>query len=113
MTEGTLGLIMFAATLMLLMFGFPVALTLAGSALIFAFVGQSMDLFLIALMGAYPQRIFGIMTTENFVAVPLFIFMGVMLERSRIAGDLLDTLGLMFGRVRGGRRHGPTWGDPS
>ncbi|MBT3331180.1 MAG: TRAP transporter large permease subunit [Rhodospirillaceae bacterium] len=102
MSEEILGLIMFGTTLFLLMFGFPVALTLAGSALLFAYLGQSADLFMMALMGAYPQRIFGIMTTETFVAVPLFIFMGVMLERSRIAGDLLDTLGLMFGRVNGG-----------
>ncbi len=102
MTEEMLALIMFGVTLALLMFGFPVAMTLAGSALLFAFLGDSMDLFMMGLMGAYPQRIFGIMIREPFVAVPLFIFMGVMLERSRIAGDLLDTLGLMFGRVNGG-----------
>jgi tripartite ATP-independent transporter DctM subunit len=102
MTEETLALIMFGTTLILLMFGFPVALTLAGSALLFAFLGEHLDLFLTALLGAYPQRVFGIMITETFVAVPLFIFMGVMLERSRIAGDLLDTLGLMFGTMRGG-----------
>lgn len=102
MSEETLGLVMFGTTLVLLMFGFPVALTLAGSALLFAYLGQSMDLFLTALLGAYPQRIFGIMITETLVAVPLFIFMGVMLERSRIAGDLLDTMGLMFGRMNGG-----------
>ncbi|MEM7404174.1 MAG: TRAP transporter large permease subunit [Pseudomonadota bacterium] len=102
MSEQVLGLIMFGTTLVLLMLGFPVALTLAGSALLFAYIGDSLDLFLMALMGAYPQRIFGIMLTETFVAVPLFVFMGVMLERARIAGDLLETLGLMFGRVRGG-----------
>ena len=55
-----------------------------------------------AILGALPQRIFGVMTNEVLLAIPLFIFMGVMLERSRIAEDLLETMGRLFGSLRGG-----------
>lgn len=98
----TMALLMFAGTCGLLMSGFPVAFTLAGSALLFAGVGALSGTFDASFLGAYPQRIFGIMTNEVLIAVPLFIFMGVMLERSKVAEELLETMGMLFGRVRGG-----------
>ena len=100
--NGELSLIMFAAVFVLLLFGYPVALTLAGTALVFAFIGQSMDAFDFVFLQALPNRLFGIMTNETLVAVPLFVFMGVMLERSRVAENLLDTMSALFGRLRGG-----------
>jgi len=97
-----LPLIMFAVTCGVLLLGFPVAFTLAGVALCFAFVGAAFDLLSLKYLGAVPSRIVGVMTNEVLVAVPLFVFMGVMLERSRIAEQLLETMGLLFGRMRGG-----------
>ena len=97
-----LALLMFLSTLGLLLLGFPVALTLAGSALLFASLGSWLEVFPLAILGAYPLRVFGTMINEPLVAVPLFIFMGVMLERSRVASQLLETMGQMFGRLRGG-----------
>jgi len=85
-----------------LMAGYPVALTLGGVSLAFAVVGHLAGAMNIAILGALPQRIFGVMTNEVLLAIPLFIFMGVMLERSRIAEDLLETMGRMFGTLRGG-----------
>ncbi len=93
---------MFAATITLLLFGFPVALTLGGTAVLFALLGSSMDAFSITLLGGIPSRFVGIMLNGVLVAVPLFVFMGVTLERSRIADQLLTTMALLFGRVRGG-----------
>ena len=97
-----LPLVMFAVTCGVLLLGFPVAFTLAGVALCFAFVGAAFDLLSLKYLGAIPSRILGVMTNEVLVAVPLFVFMGVMLERSRIAEQLLQTMGLLFGRMRGG-----------
>ena len=102
MSPEFLGIIMFLTVLGVLLLGFPVAITLAGVSLLFAFLGDQLGLFPIAMMGAYPLRIFGTMTNDTLVAVPLFIFMGVMLERSNVAAVLLETMGLMFGRLRGG-----------
>ena len=97
-----LGLAMFAATCGVLLLGFPVAFTLAGVPLMFAVVGSGFDVFDLKLLGVLPSRYFGVMVNELLVAVPLFVFMGVMLERSRIAEQLLETMGLLFGRMRGG-----------
>lgn len=97
-----ISLVMFAVTCGVLLLGFPVAFTLAGVALSFAFVGAAFDLISLKFLGAIPSRIVGVMTNEVLVAVPLFVFMGVMLERSRIAEQLLQTMGLLFGRMRGG-----------
>ncbi len=94
--------IMFVAACGLLMLGFPVAFTLAGSALAFALIGFAIGVFDLAFLSAFPQRIFAVMTNEVLVAVPLFVFMGVMLERSRVAEELLDNMGKLFGRFRGG-----------
>ncbi|MDH3790611.1 MAG: TRAP transporter large permease subunit [Rhodospirillales bacterium] len=97
-----LSLIMFAAACGLLILGYPVALTLAGSGLLFAFTGWLFGVFDLSLLGGLPSRYFGVMVNELLVAVPLFVFMGVMLERSKIAEELLQTMGLLFGRLRGG-----------
>ncbi len=102
MSPEILGIIMFLTVLGVLLFGFPVALTLAGTALLFAFLGDMLGMFPLGMLGAYPLRIFGTMTNDTLVAVPLFIFMGVMLERSNVAAALLETMGLLFGRMRGG-----------
>ncbi|WP_040485597.1 TRAP transporter large permease [Lutibaculum baratangense] len=93
---------MFAAACLCLMAGFPVAFTLAGTALAFAALGHVLGVFDIAFLRALPQRIYGTMTNEVLVAVPLFVFMGVMLERSRVAEDLLEALATRFGKLRGG-----------
>jgi len=102
MTPETLSFIMFGATIAALILGYPVALTLGGMALLFAFLGESHELFNMGMLMIYPLRIFGVMKNEPLVAVPLFIFMGVMLEKSNLAGQLLEAMGRMFGRLRGG-----------
>ncbi|EAT13086.1 TRAP-type mannitol/chloroaromatic compound transport system, large permease component [Oceanobacter sp. RED65] len=95
-------LIMFAVVCLVLMLGYPVAFTLSGVALIFAFIGTSTGQFDSAFLEAVPNRLFGIMSNQILIAVPLFVFMGVMLEKSRIAENLLRTMGGLFGNVRGG-----------
>jgi tripartite ATP-independent transporter DctM subunit len=85
-----------------LMAGYPVALTLAGLSLAFAVLGHVIGVMNFAILGALPQRIFGVMTNPTLLAIPLFIFMGVMLERSRVAEELLETMGRLFGTLRGG-----------
>ena len=95
-------LLLFVVVCLLLMSGYPVAFTLAGTALGFAFIGQMSGSFDAAFLGALPNRLYGIMTNITLIAVPLFIFMGVMLERSRVAEDMLDTMAQLFGRLRGG-----------
>ena len=102
MTPEILSMIMFFTTLTLLLFGFPVAFTLAGSALFFGFLGDYLDIFNFRMMGFFPQRIFGVMINEPLVAVPLFIFMGIMLEKTKIAAGLLQSIGELFGTTKGG-----------
>ena len=102
MTSEILAIIMFVTTLCFLVFGFPVAFTLAGSALIFAFIGDYLEIFNFRMLFFFPQRIYGIMINEALVAVPLFIFMGVMLEKTNIAAKLLESIGDLFGTIRGG-----------
>jgi TRAP-type mannitol/chloroaromatic compound transport system permease large subunit len=97
-----LSLVMFATACVVLLLGFPVAFTLGGVALAFAFLGLGLGIFDMRLLGGLASRYFGVMVNELLVAVPLFVFMGVMLERSRIAEQLLETMGLMFGKLRGG-----------
>ena len=98
MTSELLGFTMFGVTMVALLLGFPVAFTIAGSALIFAFIGDYFDLINFGMLSLYPLRIFGIMKAETLVAVPLFVFMGVMLEKSNIAVDLLEAMGKLFGK---------------
>lgn len=95
-----ISLFIFSAALLLL--GYPVAPTLAGSAIIFALIGNLLDLFPIVLLGVIPNRIFSILTNETLIAVPLFIFMGNMLDKSGIANSLLENLGKLWGRSKGG-----------
>ena len=95
-------LLMFAATFAVLLSGFPVAFCLAGTAMVFAAVGVLSGNFDAVFLSALPERVFGIMTNETLIAVPLFVFMGVVLERSRIAEDLLETMAQLFGGLRGG-----------
>lgn len=97
-----LAIAMVLAVIVTLMAGYPVALTLAGVSLAFAALGHALGAMSFAILGALPQRIFGVMTNEVLLAIPLFIFMGVMLERSRVAEELLETMGRLFGTLRGG-----------
>jgi tripartite ATP-independent transporter DctM subunit len=97
-----LAVLMVLAVCGLLFAGYPVALTLGGVSLAFAGLGHGLGAMDLGLMGALPQRIFGVMTNTVLLAIPLFIFMGVMLERSRIAEDLLETMGRLFGALPGG-----------
>jgi TRAP-type mannitol/chloroaromatic compound transport system permease large subunit len=95
-------LLLFLSVILILLAGFPVAFTLGGTALIFAAAGVVMGEFNEALLTGLPNRVFGIMNNETLVAVPLFVFMGVTLERARIAEELLETLSSLFGTLRGG-----------
>jgi tripartite ATP-independent transporter DctM subunit len=94
--------LMFIGALVFIFTGFPVAFALGGTALLFAGIGIEMGMFDLALMQALPSRIFGIMSNFVLLAVPYFIFMGTMLEKSRLAEDLLKTIGQLFGALRGG-----------
>ena len=98
----TLAILMVVAVCGFLFFGYPVALTLGGVSLAFAALGHLAGAMSFSFIGALPQRVYGVMTNEVLLAIPLFIFMGVMLERSRIAEDLLETMGRLFGTLRGG-----------
>ena len=95
-------LLLFVVVCIVLMAGYPVAFSLAGTALAFAWIGQLAGTFDTAFLQALPNRLFGIMTNVTLIAVPLFVFMGVMLERSRVAENLLNTMAELFGRLRGG-----------
>ena len=97
-----LAALMFFGVIGMLMLGFPVAFTLSGTSLIFALVGYHLGVFDFSNFSSLAGRYIGFMTNEVLVAVPLFIFMGVMLERSGIAEQLLLTMGKMFGNLRGG-----------
>ena len=93
---------MFLAVCGALLAGYPVALTLAGVALIFAGGGTLLGVFDPSFMQAVPNRVFGIMMNGTLIAVPLFVLMGVVLERSRVAEQLLTGMASLFGRVPGG-----------
>ncbi|NNC36239.1 MAG: TRAP transporter large permease subunit [Hyphomonadaceae bacterium] len=97
-----LALFMFAAACLALMGGYSVAFTLGGVSLVFAALGVFTGIFEPSFLLALPGRIFPLITREILIAVPLFVFMGVMLEKSRIAEDLLEAMGDLFGPVRGG-----------
>ena len=99
---GWVALLLFISVIAVLLAGFPVAFTLGGTALIFAGIGALTGNFNEALLTGLPNRVFGIMGNATLVAVPLFVFMGVTLERARIAEDLLDSMSALFGSLRGG-----------
>ena len=94
--------ILFFTVILFLLIGYPVAFTLAGVALLFAGIGLITGNFEAGYLSALPSRLFGIMTNETLIAVPLFVFMGITLEKSKLAEDLLETLGSLFGTYRGG-----------
>jgi len=102
MNPDLLGPLMFVVAFLLIFTGYPVAFSLGGTALLFAFIGVGMGVFEWTLMNALPERIFGIMSNQILLAVPFFVFMGKVLEESRLAEDLLTTFGALFGRLRGG-----------
>jgi len=95
-------LLLFVVVVVVLLAGFPVAFSLGGTALLFAIAGVIGGGFESAFLSGLPSRIFGIMNNDTLVAVPLFVFMGITLERARIAEDLLETLSALFGKLRGG-----------
>ena len=97
-----LWLIMFGAVFVLIFVGYPVAFSLGGSALIAAFFGIQCGFFRTQALTLYPERVFGLMENQTLLAVPFFVFMGTALQRSRLAEDLLHTIGLLFGPMRGG-----------
>ncbi len=94
--------LMFASLVVFLLTGFPVAFSLAANGILFGLIGIELGLLHGALFQALPERIFGIMANDTLLAVPFFTFMGLILERSGMAEDLLDTIGQLFGPVRGG-----------
>src|SRR6266567_4042480 len=94
--------LMFAALVLLLLLGFPVAFSLAANGLLFGILAIDLGLLQPQLLQALPERVFGIMRNDTLLAVPFFTFMGLILERSGMAEDLLETIGQVFGPVRGG-----------
>ena len=94
--------IMFGALVLFLLVGFPVAFSLAACGLLFGFIGVELGLMPQALLEAIPLRIIGIMQNDTLLAIPFFTFMGLLLERSGMAEDLLETIGQLFGPIRGG-----------
>jgi len=94
--------LLFIILAVFLMMGYPVALTLAGTAIFVGMIGFLFDIFPLVLISVLPNRIFGILTNETLIAVPLFIFMGVMLEKSGIANELLENMSKIWGKKKGG-----------
>ena len=101
MTE-YLDLIMFAALMAAILIGFPVSFSIAGVGILFAYLGWMLGVMDITLLGAMGQRVFGLLSNQVLIAIPLFVLMGAVLEKSRIAEDLLHTMGRLFGQLRGG-----------
>ena len=97
-----LDLIMFAALMGAILLGFPVSFSIAGVAILFAYLGWALGVMDISLLGATGQRVFGLLSNQVLIAIPLFVLMGAVLEKSRIAEELLDTMGRLFGQLRGG-----------
>ena len=94
--------IMFGSLVVFLLLGYPVAFSLAANGLIFALLGIELGLFRPDFLQALPERIYGVMNNDVLLAIPFFTFMGLVLERSGMAEDLLDTIGQLFGTIRGG-----------
>lgn len=101
MTE-YLDLIMFGALIVAILSGFPVSFAIAGVAVIFAYLGWALGVMNVSLLGALGQRAFGLIGNTVLIAIPVFVLMGAILEKSRIAEELLDTMGRSFGQLRGG-----------
>lgn len=94
--------LMFVTLIAMLLLGYPVAFALGANGLLFALIGIKLGLLTPALFQALPQRVFGVMTNDTLLALPFFTFMGLILERSGMAEDLLETVGQLFGPIRGG-----------
>ncbi len=94
--------IMFASLVVFLLLGYPVAFSLAANGLVFAFIGIELGLFRPDFLQALPERVYGVMNNDTLLAIPFFTFMGLILERSGMAEDLLETIGQLFGSIRGG-----------
>lgn len=94
--------IMFVSLVLFMILGYPIAFALAALGLIYGIIGIQLGLFAPTFFNALPERVFGVMANETLLAIPFFTFMGIILERSRMAEDLLDTMGQLFGPVRGG-----------
>ncbi|ADW20670.1 MULTISPECIES: TRAP transporter large permease subunit [Thermus] len=94
--------LMFLALVVFLLSGYPVAFSLGAVGIVFGFLGIALDIFPAPLLKAMPDRIFGIMSNQLLLAIPFFTFMGIILEKSGLAEDLLDTMGKLFGPLRGG-----------
>jgi len=94
--------IMFGCLVLFLLLGYPVAFALAANGLAFALIGIELGLFPANFLQALPERVYGVMTNDTLLAIPFFTFMGLVLERSGMAEDLLDTIGQLFGPIRGG-----------
>jgi TRAP-type mannitol/chloroaromatic compound transport system permease large subunit len=94
--------LLFAGLLIFLLTGFPVAFSLAATGLLFGFIGMEAGIFPATLFQALPLRVFGIMQNDTLLAIPFFTLMGIILEKSGMAEDLLETIGQVFGPVRGG-----------
>ncbi|WP_298218717.1 TRAP transporter large permease subunit [Halothiobacillus sp.] len=97
-----LAVALFLGAIGALLIGYPIAFTLPGVAVVFALIGWIFGVFDLSYFSALPLRYYGILTNEVLIAVPLFVFMGVMLERSLVAEQMLDSMGLLFGKMRGG-----------
>ncbi|WP_076412916.1 TRAP transporter large permease subunit [Shewanella sp. UCD-KL12] len=97
-----MAILLFIIVCLVLMLGYPVALTLAGVSLMFAFVGEMLGSFDSSLLGVLPNRLFGVINNPILMAVPLFVFMGVVLEKSKVAEQLLTSMAELFGQLRGG-----------
>src|SRR5204863_5295087 len=94
--------VMFVGLIVFLLIGFPVAFSLAACGLCFGLLGIELNLLPASLLQALPLRVIGIMSNDTLLAIPFFTFMGLILERSGMAEDLLDTIGQLFGTIRGG-----------
>src|SRR5512144_470534 len=94
--------IMFGALVVFLLLGYPAAFSLGAVGLIFALIGIELGLFVPDFLQALPERVYGVMNNDTLLAIPFFTFMGLVLERSGMAEDLLDTIGQLFGTIRGG-----------
>ena len=97
-----LDLLMLAALIVCILLGFPVSFSISGTAIAFAFLGWATGALDLTLLGALGQRVYGVLTNTVLIAIPLFVMMGVVLEKSRIAEELLETMGRLFGGLRGG-----------
>ncbi|MGA2088230.1 MAG: TRAP transporter large permease subunit, partial [Stellaceae bacterium] len=102
LTPEAMSFAMFVAVFALLMFGYPVGFTLMGTAMLFAGIGAARGIFDLHLLAALPLRVTGIMNNDLLQAIPLFLYLGVILQRTTLAADLLNGLGELFGRRAGG-----------